>query len=139
MIHHSSHLIGAAAAFRAPEKESNKFLEENAHETWRRVRIKILTIMRFGGTIRAKKRDGAHGSLKGSKRKLIRRKSIFKKMYETSVRFRKDFKTAAVQAKDDLKTKANRWVTKMHGGNAGETNSCHFLHHVLSMYAHLGF
>ncbi len=122
MIHYSSHLIGAAAAFRAPQKESNRFLEVNAHTTWRRVRTKILTIMRFGGTLRAKKRDGAHGSLGGSKQKRMK-KSTLAKMRDVSARFREDFKSAALQAKDDLQTKANRWVTKMHGGNAGETNS----------------
>ncbi len=136
MIHHSSHLIGAAAAFRAPQKESNRFLEVNAHQTWRRVKTKILTIMRFGGSLRAKNRDGAQGSMGGSKEKRMK-KSTLKKMHEASVRFRKDFKSTALQAKDDLQTKANRWVTKMHGGNAGETNSCHFLHyfkHVCSPY-----
>ena len=138
MIHHSSHLIGAAAAFRAPQKESNRFLEENANDTWRRVRIKILTIMRFGGTIRSKKRDGAHGSLKGGKQPRMK-KSTLAKMHEVSVRLRKDFKTTALQAKDDLQTKANRWVTKMHGGNAGETISCRFMHHVLSIMLTLLF
>mmetsp|Transcript_25429 Transcript_25429/g.39931 ORF Transcript_25429/g.39931 Transcript_25429/m.39931 type:complete len:564 (-) Transcript_25429:73-1764(-) len=118
MIHHSSHLIGAAAAFRAPQKESNTFLKENAHQTWRRVRTKVLTIMRFGGTLRAKKKDGAHNSLKGSKQERTK-KSTLARIHEVSVRLRTDFKKTATQAKDDLQAKANRWVTKMHGGNAG--------------------
>ncbi len=135
MIHHSSHLIGAAAAFRAPQKESNAFLKENAHQTWRRVRTKVLTIMRFGGSLRAKKKDGAHNSLKGSKQERTK-KSTLARIHEVTVRLRTDFKKTAIQAKDDLQEKANRWVTKMHGGNAGETNSCHFMHHIRSTYSH---
>mmetsp|Transcript_14784 Transcript_14784/g.30283 ORF Transcript_14784/g.30283 Transcript_14784/m.30283 type:complete len:554 (+) Transcript_14784:423-2084(+) len=118
MIHHSSQMIGAAAAFRPAQEASEAYLQEKSHQTWRRVKIKILTIMRFGGSLRAKKNGGPQAS-SGDDKKNGKRRSTFAKVHELSVRVRKDFKKTAIQAKDDLETKANRWVSKMHGGNAG--------------------
>jgi len=119
MIHHSSQLIGAAAAFRAPQKESEAFLRHNMDQTWRRVKTKILTIMRFGGSLRAKKRDELEVS--SDRQKVRRRRSSIERVHEFSLRVRKDFKKTALQVKNDFQTKVNRWYTKMHGGNAGET------------------
>ena len=119
MIHHSSQLIGAAAAFRLSQEESNTYLKEAIHENWLRARAKILTIMRFGGGLRAKKRnDVAQASLSG---KRSRRRSSLVRLHEKSVELRSNFKATALKAKDNAHTKANRWVAKMHGGNAGET------------------
>ena len=118
MIHHSSQLIGAAAAFRAPCEESEAFLRANLDETWKRVRAKILVIMRFGGTIRAKKRASVAQSSTGDKKKT--RRSSIQKVHEMSIKLRKDFKKTAIQAKDDFQHKSHRWWTKTHGGKAGE-------------------
>ena len=118
MIHHSSQLIGAAAAFRLSQEESNTYLKEATHENWLRVRAKILTVMRFGGGLRANKRnDVAQASLSSGKRS--RRRSSLARLHEKSVELRSNFKATALKAKDNAHTKANRWVAKMHGGNAG--------------------
>ena len=137
MIHHSSQMIGAAAAFRPAQEASEAYLQEKSHQTWRRVKIKILTIMRFGGSLRAKKNGGPQAS-SGDDKKNGKRRSTFAKVHELSVRVRKDFKKTAIQAKDDLETKANRWVSKMHGGNAGETIILSFCTSC-SKYAHFTF
>jgi len=119
MIHHSSQLIGAAAAFRLSQKESNTFLKEITDQNWHKVKTKILTVMRFGGGLREKKRnDGAQATLRDGKQNRRRRSSLAR-LHEKSVQLRSDFKVTALQAKDDLQTKAHRWATKMHGGNAG--------------------
>ncbi|KAK1748675.1 hypothetical protein QTG54_000614 [Skeletonema marinoi] len=68
MIHHSSQMIGAAAAFRPAQEASEAYLQEKSHQTWRRVKIKILTIMRFGGSLRAKKNGGPQASSGDDKR-----------------------------------------------------------------------
>lgn len=134
MIHHSSQLIGAAAAFRLSQEESNTYLKKATHENWLRVRTKILTVMRFGGGLRAKKRnDVAQASLSSGKRS--RRRSSLVRLHEKSVELRSNFKATALKAKDNAHTKANRWVAKMHGGNAGET-LLNFIHLVSFKYTH---
>lgn len=80
------------------------------------MKIKLLTIVRFGGTLRKDAKAG--GGMVSSRPKMERKLSIAK-MREASARIRNDAKATINEAKESAKNKATRWYKKVHGGSAG--------------------
>jgi hypothetical protein len=106
-------------------------------QTFRRVKIKILTIMRFGGSLRAKKKDESHESSDHQKNR--RRRSSIQRAREFTAEVRKDFKKTALQVKNDFQTRVTRWYSKMRGGNAGEAVVLSFPCTTSFIFAHFAF
>ncbi|KAL7533863.1 hypothetical protein ACHAWF_004641, partial [Thalassiosira exigua] len=116
----AAQLIGAAAAVQGPTREVKRFREEVSYQNWHRMKIKLLTIVRFGGSLRRKAReeedDGGPG---GSRRKMYRTKSSLKVFLENAGSYRQSAREAAIEAKDNAKSKISRWGKKVQGGSAG--------------------
>ena len=104
-------LIGAAAAIQDPMKEVKAFREEASYQNWRRMKIKLLTIVRFGGTLRNNNKSQA-GMADAPK---LQRRSSMAKLREASTRLRNDAKQTVAEAKDSVKNKVSRWSKKVQG------------------------
>mmetsp|Transcript_2054 Transcript_2054/g.4301 ORF Transcript_2054/g.4301 Transcript_2054/m.4301 type:complete len:598 (+) Transcript_2054:26-1819(+) len=111
-IKQAAHFIGAAAALKEPLEGAKAFQEKVQYENWHRMKIKLLTIVRFGGSLRNSS-NGDSFQIQG-RQKIIRRKSSF----EHALIMKENIKQFTQEAKDDTKLKLARWWVKVHGGNA---------------------
>ena len=94
-----------------------EFREKVSYDNWHRMKIKLLTIVRFMGTLRWEEKRQA-GMVDDSSSKL-KRKPILEKFREASVRFKKDSKKTIIEVKDSAQMKLSRWGKKVQGGSAG--------------------
>lgn len=116
LINNAAHLIGAAAAIQDPIKQSKAFREEVSYQNWQRMKIKLLTIVRFGGLLR---RTAKEQSDMTSKPDATTSKSLILHLRETASRMQNDAKETLNDAKDIAQSKSTRWFKKIRGGSAG--------------------
>jgi hypothetical protein len=123
-IKHTSQMIGAAAACQAPLKQVKEMNDKIRNENWHRLKIKLLTIVRFGGSLRRNK--SIEGNPNGGKHYEKAKTSSFVLLRDASRRLKEDFKSTVIEAKDEAKTKISRWWQKVQGGSAGISPSFTF-------------
>ncbi len=111
-IRQAAYFIGAAAALKEPLEGAKAFQEKVNYENWHRMKIKLLTIVRFGGSLR--NNSNGDGLRIEGRQKMIRRKSSF----EHALAMKENFKEFTQEAKDGMKSKLARWWVKVRGGNA---------------------
>lgn len=102
-------------------KQAKQFREEVSYQNWHRLKVKILTVMRFGGCLRKAMEDNASkkaDKLDRPSRKMGRMSSI-SSFREATRSFRKSARDVIVEAKDGARAKAERWAVKVRGGGAG--------------------
>lgn len=104
--------IGAAAAIQTPMEQIKEFREEVSYQNWHKVKIKVLTIIRFGGCLRQKGKGKAQASTMDRAK---RRKSKIDSFRETARSFRKNTKETVAEVKDSAKVKVSRWSKKVRG------------------------
>ena len=101
-------------------EQIKSFRKEEAQENWRKLRIKVLTVVRFGGCLRnALKVVDSTTNQKKQKKASMRRRSSIARLSEASVRLRNNTKETLNEAKEAAKNKATRWGKKVRGGSAG--------------------
>ena len=99
-------------------EQIKSFRKEGAKQNWRKLRIKVLTVVRFGGCLRNAVKDSSTDNQKKKKTSMKRRSSIAR-LSEASVRLRNNTKETLNEAKEAAKNKATRWGKKVRGGSAG--------------------
>ena len=93
------------------------FRDDVSYQNWHRMKIKLLTVIRFGGSLRSKVDQQKDARV--SKPKLRRKSSSMEMIHEASKRLRQDAKQTFHEVKDGAKTKVSRWFKKIQGGSAG--------------------
>mmetsp|Transcript_34507 Transcript_34507/g.83519 ORF Transcript_34507/g.83519 Transcript_34507/m.83519 type:complete len:550 (+) Transcript_34507:35-1684(+) len=113
LINNSAQFIGAAATIQGSMGQVQAFREELSYQNWHRMKVKLLTIIRFGGSLRAKapQQEVEMTSNPGMKRKMSLR--------EMASSYGKSVNQSFREAKDGAKSKGARWLKKIHGGSAG--------------------
>lgn len=99
-------------------EQIKSFRKEEAKQNWRKLRIKVLTVVRFGGCLRNAVKDSSTDNQKKKKTNTKRRSSIAR-LSEASVHLRNNTKETLNEAKEAAKNKATRWGKKVRGGSAG--------------------
>ena len=101
-------------------EQIKSFRKGEAQQNWRKLRIKVLTVVRFGGCLRnAVKVEDSTNNQKKQKKASTRRRSSIARLSEASVRLRNNTKETLNEAKEAAKNKATRWGKKVRGGSAG--------------------
>lgn len=115
-MNNAAQLIAAAAAIQDPMEQVKEFREEVSYQNWHKMKIKILTMVRFGGTLRrtAKKQTGMTSS-----RPKVGKRSSIARLHEKSSRLRNDTKATLNEVKESAKNRVSRWLKKVQGGSAG--------------------
>ena len=117
-MHAVAQMIGSSAAAQAKMHEIKLFREKIRHDNWHITKVKVKTIVRFGGSLR-KQSDGPSKEEDENKDKPKRRISAIKRIREASVNFSSNAKEMTSKAKDDAKVKTTRYLKKVQGGSAG--------------------
>ena len=115
---HVANLLGSVAAIRAPLDQQKEFRKLEAYNNWHRLKIKLLTIVWFGGATKKMPEGQKQTGLGKDDAKMDRRSSL-QRLQEASARLRTDFKHTVSEVKDSVRSKATRWAKKCQGGNAG--------------------
>lgn len=113
---HIAQLLGSAAALQTPLVQQKEFRKIEAYNNWHRLKIKLLTIVWFGGA--NKGMSTAKVESKPDGRAKMEGKSSLVKLAEASAQLRTDFKKAVIETRDSAKAKLVRWGKKCQGGNA---------------------
>ena len=108
--------MGTVAEIQAPLEKVESFRKEAALQNWRRLKIKILSIVRFRGCLSKAVQDSTANSEAKKKTYSKRRSSSFS---ELSARIRHNTKETIAEVKEGAKNKAARWGKKVRGGSAG--------------------
>ena len=105
-------MIGAAAAIQGPTEQIKAFREEVSYGNWHRIKVKLLTTVRLGGTLRkTAKEQACIPSIPELKRK--------SSMAVATVHFFEGAKEIMNAAKSIVKNKSSRWLKKIQGGSTG--------------------
>lgn len=123
-IKHVAHLIGCSVAIQAPLEQAQEFKAKLQADNWHRLKIKLLFIVRLGGSLRQKIRE--QDASNSNDCPDAKKRSSIKRLREASARLRNDFKETLVEAKEEAKAKGARWLKKIKGGNAGISPSFTF-------------
>eukprot|EP01082_Thalassiosira_pseudonana_P000530 g1004.t1 g1004 contig10:1164842-1166801(+) len=115
-IKHVAHLIGCSVAIQAPLEQAQEFKAKLQADNWHRLKIKLLFIVRLGGSLRQKNRE--QDASNSNDCPDAKKRSSIKRLREASARLRNDFKETLVEAKEEAKAKGARWLKKIQGGNA---------------------
>ena len=107
-------MIGAAAAIEGPMNAAKAFREEVSYQNWHRMKMKVLTVIHFGGTLRRAEK-GHNDNANDAPPKLKRSGSSFAQFREASAQFRSDAKATLNEAKNTLKSRLARWTKKIQG------------------------
>ena len=118
-------LIGAAAAIQAPLKQIKAYRHELAQQNWHRLKIKVLTIIRFGGCLRQKADDNAtkveeEANMRGS----MNKRMSFASIRALTTSYREDAKGVILEAKNSAKMKITRWTKKIQGKETATVHVC---------------
>ena len=114
---HVANLLGSVAAIQTPLEQQKEFRKLEAYGNWHRLKIKLLTIVWFGGA--KKQMPEAQKQAGLGKDDAKDRRSSLQRLQEASVRLRTDFKRTVSEAQDSIRSKATRLAKKCQGGNAG--------------------
>mmetsp|Transcript_8591 Transcript_8591/g.17611 ORF Transcript_8591/g.17611 Transcript_8591/m.17611 type:complete len:292 (+) Transcript_8591:1113-1988(+) len=97
-IKHTAQFIGTAAALQAPLQEIKRYKKRIYEDNWHVLKVKMLSVVRFGGVIREQKRGQNSSSQKPGPGNNV--------------------KWALMRAREWAKVQAVLWWKKSHGGNA---------------------
>ena len=106
-------MIGAAAAIQGPTRDVKRFREHVARQNWRRAKIKLISTVRFGGTLRKKEKE-LDGAVEEPSVGSFRRSPIGK-LLESSASYRQDAREALRVARTGMVNKLSRWKKKVRG------------------------
>ncbi|KAL7534354.1 hypothetical protein ACHAWF_007021 [Thalassiosira exigua] len=113
-----SQMIGAAAAIQGPTRDIERFREQVSRHNWRRLKIKILSTLRFGGSLRKKQQqDDLEEASVGSSKTWA--STSLSKFLETGASYRQDAGAMLREARAGVGNKLSRWGKKVRGGGAG--------------------
>lgn len=115
-MHTSAQLIGSAAAAHSQLNEMKTYRDKIRNDNWRITKIKVKTIVRFGGSLR---KEVTQSASQGESDKPKRRLSALKQICQASEQLRTNAKEIATEMKDGAKAKASRYLKKIQGGSAG--------------------
>jgi len=119
-MYSASKLIGSAAEMQTPLEAAQDFREELTNKNWRRLKVKMQAIVRFGGALRRRSDNGeALNSSKGETNNMSMRTKRRSSIIQASIYIRDNAKESLVEAKEGAKNKATRWGKKIRGGGAG--------------------
>lgn len=115
-MHTSAQMIGSSVAIQAQLDDIKAYRNKIRYDNWRITKIKVKTIVRFGGSLRKEAPvDGYQNGIDKSKGG----GSTLKKIRDASVRFRTNAKEVAMEVKDNARTQGSRYIKKLQGGSAG--------------------
>lgn len=114
-MHSAAQMIGSSAAVHAQMQEIKDYRNKIRHDNWRITKVKVNTIVRFGGSLR---KETQPASLKDELNKPERRISTVQMIREASEHLRTNAKEIMIEAKDNAKIKTSRYIKKLQGGSA---------------------
>ena len=119
-MYSASKLIGSAAEIQSPLEAAQDFREELTNKNWRRLKVKMQAIVRFGGALR-RRSDNAEAltSSKGEANNMSMRTKRRSSIIQASIYIRDNAKETAEEVKEAAKNKVTRWGKKIQGGGAG--------------------
>ena len=116
-MHNSAQMIGSSVAIQAQLDDIKAYRNKIRYDNWRITKIKVKTIVRFGGTLRkdAPEVNGLQNGTDKSKGGV----STLEKIRDVSFRLRTNAKEVAIEAKETARTNGSRYLKKLQGGSAG--------------------
>lgn len=115
-MHAAAQLIGSSASTEAQIQDVMNFRKKIRQDNWHITKVKVKTIVRFGGSLR---KDAAQTAVNDDVDKPKRRISSLQQIREASMHFRNNAKDIATEAKNQSKAKMTRYLKKLQGGSAG--------------------
>lgn len=119
-MYSASKLIGSSAEMQVPLEAAQDFREELKNKNWRRLKVKMQAIVRFGGALRRRSdNEEALTSSKGETDNKSMRSRRRSSIVQASINIRDNAKETAEEVKEAAKNKVTRWGKKIQGGSAG--------------------
>ncbi|KAL7512061.1 hypothetical protein ACHAXN_009021 [Cyclotella atomus] len=113
-MHSAAQVIGSSAATQAKIQDVENFRKKIRHDNWHITKIKVKTIVRFGGSLR--KEEAQSSNLKDDIGKPKRSSST---LQPRSIHaFPCECNRRCYRSKNQSKAKMTRYLKKVHGGSA---------------------
>ena len=120
-MYSAAKLIASTSEMQAPLEAAQDFREELTNQNWRRLKVKMQAIVRFGGALRRRRSDNGEAltSSKGEANNMSMRSKRRSSIIQASIYIRDNAKETAEEVKEAAKNKVTRWGKKIQGGGAG--------------------